>query len=331
MSEGIIELIEKFLSNTISKEEMHRLLQAYQKKQISEKQLEEYYSNKWRNAGLYSSLFADESKERVWEQFQKHIHQKSQISPKQKKRWVSYASVAAVAVLFYMLGFSLQPARGNAQKELVVTVENGQKANVQLPDGSNVHLNSASELRYSPDFGRKNRTVKLTGEAYFDVKSNPDNPFIVQTHSNFQTKALGTKFNIKSYPNDKQITGTLIEGSIEVSSPQFSEVLSPNERISFDTQEMKFYKSRIYSANEAIFWMTDRFAFDKETLEDISKMLERMYNVTFSFTSSDIKEIQYSGKIKNNSMENVLNLITIVSPLEYTITGSHITFDKKLK
>lgn len=329
MSEEIINLVEKFLSNSISREEMRRLLQAYQQKQISEKQLDDYYAVKWRNAGQYSSLFAEESKGRVWEQFQQHIHQRLHESPKQKSRWILYASVAAVAVLFYMLGFSLQLTREDPQQELVVIVENGQKASVQLPDGSHVQLNSASELRYSPDFGKKSRTVKLTGEAYFDVESNPDNPFIVLTHSDLQVKALGTKFNIKSYPDDKEIIGTLIEGTIEVSAPQFSEELNPYERISFDTKEMKFYKSRIYNVNEAIFWMTDQFVFDKETLENIAKMLERMYNVTFSFTSSDIKEIQYSGRIMNNSMENVLNLITIVSPLQYTITGSHITFSER--
>lgn len=329
MPEEIINLLERFLSHSISKEEMYRLLQAYQERQISEKQLEDYYAHKWRDAEQYLSPFAGESKEKVWKQFRKHIPQKSKMWPKQKKRWATIASVAAVAVVFFMLGISLQLIRENVQQELVVMVENGQKASVQLPDGSQVRLNSASELRYSPDFGKKNRTIKLTGEAYFDVKSNPDNPFIVQTHSGFQAKALGTKFNIKSYINDKQITGTLIEGSIEVSTPQFSEILSPNERISFDTKEITFSKSRIHNANEAIFWMTDQFAFDKETLEDIARMLERMYNVTISFASPDIAEIHYSGKIKNNSMENVLNLITTVSPLQYTITGSHITFSKK--
>jgi ferric-dicitrate binding protein FerR (iron transport regulator) len=92
---------------------------------------------------------------------------------------------------------------------------------------------------------------------------------------------------------------------------------------------MAFSKTHINNIPEAIFWMTDQFVFDKETLENIAKMLERMYNVTISFASPDIKKIQYSGKIKNNSMENVLNLITVVSPLQYTMTGSHITFSKK--
>jgi len=328
-SEEIIRLIEKFLSDSISKEEMYKLLQAYQQKQISEKQLDEYYASKWRNAGQYPLPYPGEIKERVWEQLQKHLHQTLEMQPRQKNRWILYAGAAAVAVLFFVLGISLQLIRENAQQEMVVTVENGQKASVQLPDGSHVQLNSASELRYAPDFGKKNRTVKLVGEAYFDVQSNPGSPFIVLTRADLQIKALGTKFNIKSYPNDEQITGTLIEGRIEVSNSMLSEVLNPNEQITFYTKEMAFSKSHINNMEEAIFWMTDQFVFDKETLENIAKMLERMYNVTISFSSPDIKDIQYSGKIKNNSMENVLNLITVVSPLQYTITGAHITFSKK--
>ena len=66
MSEEIIKLIEKFLSNTLSEEEMQKLLHAYQQKQISEKQFEEYYTGKWKDAGQHSSPLADENKERAW-------------------------------------------------------------------------------------------------------------------------------------------------------------------------------------------------------------------------------------------------------------------------
>jgi transmembrane sensor len=329
MSNETVELIEKFLSGTLSGEEMHRLLHAYQQKQISEEQFDEYYAGKWKDAARYPSSLADESKKRTWEQLQILIRENVPMLPKRKNRWVSYASVAAVAILFFMLGISLQLLRDHSRQELVVMVENGQKASVQLPDGSYVRLNSASELRYSPDFGKKSRTVKLVGEAYFDVQSDPDNPFIVLTRSDLQVKALGTKFNIKSYPNDEQIIGTLIEGKIEVSSPLLSEVLNPYDRVMYHTKEMRFSRFHIDNAEEAIFWMTDQFVFDKETLENIARILERTYNVTISFASPDIREIQYSGKIKNNSMENVLSLITVVSPLQYTMTDSHIIFSKK--
>ena len=200
MSNETVELIEKFLSGTLSGEEMHRLLHAYQQKQISEEQFDEYYAGKWKDAARYPSSLANESKERTWKQFQKHIRENVPMLPKRKSRWVSYAGVAAVAILFFMLGISLQQLRDHSRQELIVMVENGQKASVQLPDGSHVHLNSASELRYSPDFGKKDRIVKLVGEAYFDVQSNPDNPFIVLTRADLQW-APGTKFNIKSYPS----------------------------------------------------------------------------------------------------------------------------------
>jgi ferric-dicitrate binding protein FerR (iron transport regulator) len=309
---------------------MQQLLHAYQQKQISEEQFDEYYADKWRNAGQYLSPFADKSKEKVWKQFQEQILQNTSIFSKRKNRWITIASgVAAVAILFFTLGISLQLTRNNSQQELVVMVENGQKASVQLPDGSQVRLNSASELRYFPDFGKKNRIVKLMGEAFFAVESDPDKPFIVLVGDDIQVKALGTKFNVKSYPNDDQITGTLIEGKIEVSNPVLSEVLNPSEQITYQTREMRFRKTHIDNMEEIVFWMTDQFVFEKEILENIAKILERSYNVTISFASSDIKEIQYSGKIKNNSMENVLNLITLVSPLQYTLVDSHITFSKK--
>lgn len=329
MTNEIVKLIEKFLSGTISDEEMNVLLAAYTQERISEKQLDHYYADKWNEAGQHPSPLAGEKKGKTWKALQEHLTRHEQTTPGRKRRWIAIASAAAAAVVFFMLGLWLQPERNNPKKELVVTVENGQKASVQLPDGSHVRLNSASELRYSPDFGRKDRNVQLRGEAYFEVESDPVNPFIVQTRSGLQIKALGTKFNIKSYSNDRQITGTLLEGKIDVGNSSFSEILRPNERIVFDIASNTFQKLRIQNSEEAIFWLTEQFVFDRETLENIARMLERMYNVTVSFASPEIKEIRYSGKIKNNSMENVLNLITVVSPLQYTMTGSHITFSKK--
>ncbi len=329
MSQETVKLIEKFLAGTLSEKEMQELLNAYQQKQISEKQFEEYYAHKWKDAMQYPSSLAEESKQRAWKQFQLRMRQNTPTPLRNKKKWVAYTSVAAVAILFFMLGISLHQLHNHSRQELIVMVENGQKASVQLPDGSSVRLNSASELRYSPDFGKKNRTVKLVGEAYFDVESNPDNPFIVLTHANLQVKALGTKFNIKSYPGDEQIIGTLIEGKIEVSNPIISEVLNVNDRITYHTKEMTFTKSSMNNPEEAIFWMTNQFVFKEETLENIAKILERTYNVTIAFASPDIKDIKYSGKIKNNSMENVLNLITVVSPLQYTMNESHITFSQR--
>jgi ferric-dicitrate binding protein FerR (iron transport regulator) len=329
MSEEITKLIEKFLSRTISDEEVKKLLDAYQGKKITEKQLEDYYALKWSDAAQCPSSKAEESRQKIWKQMQAYLLPRSYSIQRVKQRWKSIAGIAAVGMLLFAIGYSLRLSPAHSSKELVVTIENGQKANVQLPDGSRVRLNSASELRYPSDFGKKKRIVKLKGEAYFEVESNPKRPFIVQTRSSLEIKALGTKFNIKSYPDDAHIISTLIEGKIEVCNPELSEMLNPGEQMQYHTEKGIFNKLTVENVEEAIFWMTDQFVFSGETLENIARILERTYNVTVSFASPEIKEIHYSGKIKNNSIENVLNLIAVVSPIQYTMTDSHITLSKK--
>jgi len=329
MSEEYKKMIEKFLSHTISDEDKPKLLNAIDNGQISKKLMEDYYAKKWSDAARFPSPIAEESREKIWKRIQTFLRSQTISYSRVKQNWIAIAGVAAVAILIFVLGYSLRQTSGFVGEELVVIVQNGQKANVQLPDGSLVCLNSASELRYPADFGNKNRIVKLKGEAYFDVESNPKRPFIVQTRSNLQIKALGTKFNVKSYPEDALTTSTLIEGKIEVSNSKLAEMLFPGEQIQYHLGEQIFHRSSVDNVEEAIFWMTDQFVFREETLENIAKILERSYNVTISFASPEIKEIHYSGKIENNSIENVLNLITIVSPLEYDMTESHITFSKK--
>lgn len=169
----------------------------------------------------------------------------------------------------------------------------------------------------------------LSGEAYFEVKSDLRNPFIVQTWNGLEVKAHGTKFNVKSYKSDNEITGTLLEGKIDMNRNSFYEALHPGERIVFNTVNNTFQKSRVAHRDEAIFWLTNQFVFNGETLGNIAKILERMYNVKFVFTSPELKTIRYTGKISNNSLENVLTLITTVSPLRYTMDNSIILFNHK--
>ena len=89
MSEEITNLVGKFLSNTLSEEEIERLLRAYQQKQISEKQFEDYYARKWEDAGRHPSRLAAENREKAWKQFQMHMRRNIQTLPKHKNRWIA--------------------------------------------------------------------------------------------------------------------------------------------------------------------------------------------------------------------------------------------------
>lgn len=324
----IIKLIEKLLSGTITDSEKKTLSDSYNEKKMSEQDFNDYYEKKWPHSVENNSFGILKGKKKVWKQIREYLHPGYNFSF-YKKKWISVTAVAAVALLFLILGQTVKFFTQTEADDLIIVVDNGQKANIKLPDGSIVKLNSDTEIRYPTDFGKNERRINLNGEAYFDVTSDSKKPFIVQTGQNLQIKALGTKFNIKSYPNDALISSTLLEGKIEVSNTSFTEILYPGEQIKFHKKDQTFSKSSTENINESIFWMTNQFVFNGESLENIAMILERTYNITVSFETPEIKEFSFSGKVNNNSIENVLNLITIVSPLKYTIDGSNITFSNK--
>lgn len=330
MEVDIFILIDKLLRGEITSSEMARLHDCYDRKMIDEDLFSDFYDRKWREAG--ESVYVNNlDKERVWRKVQHHLWQHSirRRSVKLIRNWRQMAALLLVALLFTGLGIYLGSVSPQSMEKLSVRVDNGQKAKVDLPDGSHVWLNSASELSYSPDFGTKARKVILRGEAYFEVESDPKHPFIVETEDHLQIRATGTKFNVKSYPGESVATATLLEGKILVEQEEMSCVLVPYDKISFNKINKKFSVSRVRRREEVLCWMTDRFVFNNETLEEITKTLERMYNVDFFFRSESLKKITYSGTVKNNSLENVLMLISTAAPVSYQLRDSVIYLDAK--
>ncbi len=330
MEADIIILIDKLLRGEITSSEMARLHDCYDRKMIREDLFFDFYDRKWREAGE-NVCRNDLEKERVWKKVQQELRLYSirTVSMKLIRNWRQIAALVVVALLFTGLGIYLGSASPHSMEELSVAVDNGQKAKVNLPDGSHVWLNSASELSYSPDFGTKERKVMLRGEAYFEVESDPKHPFIVETEEHLQITAMGTKFNVKSYPAESVAAATLLEGKILAGQGEMSYVLVPYDKISFNKLNRKFSVSRIRRKDEVLCWMTDRFVFNNETLEEITKTLKRMYNVEFLFRSESLKKMTYSGTVKNNSLENVLMLISTAAPVSYQLKDSVIYLDAK--
>lgn len=175
-------------------------------------------------------------------------------------------------------------------QDMIVSVEKGQKANVVLPDGSKVWVNSDSRLIYGSRFTSKERILELEGEAYFEVAPDKDRPFIVETND-LAVRALGTSFNVKSYEEEKDISTVLMTGKVEVSSSYDRLVLNPNERIVFDKQTGHMEKSSVENAEEYINWKFNELTFKGETFENIVHTLERYYNTRIVFESESLKNI----------------------------------------
>ena len=214
---------------------------------------------------------------------------------------------------------------------LIIAVERGQKANITLPDGSKAWLNSQSKLTYSADYNVENRRLQLDGEAYFEVAHNPEKPFIVESND-IEIEALGTAFGVKAYNEDNIISSILMEGKVRVTTPDGASILMPNERVIYDKTSRKKSQSKVANATDFTGWMHNELRFENESLEEIAKNIQRIYNTEIIFASEQLKNQRYTGTVNNNSLESVLNIITLTSPVSFQIDEQQVTLyeNKKL-
>ena len=219
---------------------------------------------------------------------------------------------------------------------------------MNLPDGSQVWLNSGSKLYFPSLFTGNTREVQLIGEGYFDVESNPQKPFVVNANG-ITIKALGTSFNVKSYPDEPYVETTLVEGKVLVTkedSNTTSISLQPNQKVTIYrndgvppsfAEHITEQKKEVISRNvvlekevntkKDISWRDDLWIIEDETLATLVKKLERRYNINIEFKDSTMLRFRYSGTIKDEPVDKVLKVLTLTSPLTYTRNHNKIVFD----
>ena len=203
-------------------------------------------------------------------------------------------------------------------------VEPGQKGSMRLADGTIVHLNSASKISFAGNYNSEERVVTLNGEAYFEVAKNPDKRFVV-TCNGVEIEALGTEFNVKAYPADSVITTTLAKGKVKVFNNEQSVTLLPNGVATYHMKQQTIQSSTVDDISVANYWRTGQLVFEAEPLSSIARTMERMYNVKICIDDTKLKNMKFTGTIQNNSLNNVLYIMSLSYPLTYTMTDSVIT------
>lgn len=230
-----------------------------------------------------------------------------------------------------------------------------QKSQLILADGTKVWLNSGTTLKYKSDYGNIDRQIFLEGEAYFEVAKNPSKPFLVYA-SNIVVKAIGTSFNVKCYLEDNIIETTLIEGKVQVTKSNNNTVkesvyLNPKERAIFNrldnklvvtteqqpekTEKDKEFSTYSYiqpkSIQSVISWKNEELIFENEPFEELTKRLERWYNVRIRVLDPKVNlENSYTGKfVHNESLEQVLKIIARTTPIKYSFNENEILIESK--
>jgi transmembrane sensor len=212
----------------------------------------------------------------------------------------------------------VQDERAIAMNELYVP--KGRVFSLVLSDGSRIWLNSESSIKYPAKFGDKQRKVIVTGEVYFDIKSD-GRKFIVETPG-YSVNVIGTKFNISAYENDQIISTTLVEGSVSIVTDENSEfVISPGEQFTLE-KSSKTVSVKQVDVNKYVCWINNELKLDKNSLQDIFKVLQRRYDIDVFFSKENAKLEKYSGDIPlNDNLNVILDQISKVSDIEFQIEG----------
>lgn len=246
------------------------------------------------------------------------------------RRWVP--QIAAVLLLLIMTAYGVYSYTRDKMimPDMIVSVEKGQKANITLPDGSLVWINSDSKLTYGSNFNDRERILFLEGEAYFEVIPDKKRPFVVNTNG-ISVKALGTSFDVKSYEDEAEISTTLMTGKVEVNALSGRHILFPNERIVFDKQTGMLKKGTVYDAKDYASWKDNTLSFEAESFENIVRVLERYYNTKIEFESESLKQYRFTGTPGNTSLESILQILSLTSPLDYEVKDNVIILRENIK
>ncbi|MFV7236454.1 FecR family protein [Flavobacterium sp. ZB4R12] len=210
-----------------------------------------------------------------------------------------------------------------------IKIPYGKRFELELSDGTIVHLNSGTTLKYPVRFiAGENRQVFLDGEAFFDVTKDKKHPFIVNA-DNLNIRVLGTHFNVSSYPEDNLTDVVLVEGSVglytanEKFDANKNTVLKPGYKGSFNRKdnhiETKPVITDVYTS-----WMEGRLTFKNMSFNDITKKLERHYNVTIVNQNKKLANEKFYASFGDEPIEKVLSYFNDVHGINYTIKNNEI-------
>ncbi|MBS7199551.1 MAG: DUF4974 domain-containing protein [Bacteroidales bacterium] len=218
---------------------------------------------------------------------------------------------------------------GNTEKNLTsgyhtLKIPRGGEYRLKLSDGTVVFLNSESELRYPVNFGANSREVELKGEAFFDVVTDQQRPFVVRAEQ-VRVKVLGTSFNVNTYDKD-YIETVLVEGSIELQINDHNQEwrIKPNELARFDRKN-KTVEVKEVDVLPYVTWKEGYFVFKNQSMEKIMKIMARWYDIKIKYEDETIKTLHFTGDIKRHAdISVILNALTSSVNVNYTLNGREL-------
>lgn len=206
------------------------------------------------------------------------------------------------------IDYSIQEIEDKPEVLNKIETLTGMEYSLTLSDGTKIYLNAETKLEFPTHFKGKYRSVKLEGEAYFDVSEDTTHPFIVEMNS-LKVRVLGTSFNLRSYDSEKQIVTTLVDGKIEVVVGEVVRTIIPGMQVIYRKKEgdieVREVDVSLYTA-----WQSGKFVFKNEPLEDVMMYLSKWYGFNYRFVDDRAKGVLIGARLdRYDNMDPIVEIL----------------------
>ncbi|RIJ50607.1 DUF4974 domain-containing protein [Maribellus luteus] len=277
----------------------------------------------WLSGGSYSEYNQQDAMEQFFGRIRKKKARIYRIN-----ELIKYAAIVMLLIslpVFYYLG---KESLHSEDTYTTITCALGDKSTVVLPDSSLVYLNSGSKLVFNTNFRGESRSVWLEGEGYFSVTKNTGIPFIVKA-SDVTIEVLGTEFNLKAYPGEKEIVATLVEGSVNMAGKSQQIIMKPFQKVVYSTADSKMKLFSLNDITPETEWKEGRLAFRNESLAELELKLERWFDVDIEFADEEVKSRRFTGILERESILETISYFGTSKYVGYRIEDNKITFYSK--
>lgn len=327
-------LLSKEIGGNISEKEREDLQQTLTKDHRMKEIYDEIHAFMHEKESL-TDVDIDAELEEVWDKIttMPEVHYRTLHPPKHKiPIWGRIAVTVAILIgLGWLAYYYLLP-----EEDLFSQIMESGDENLYtvLDDGTQVWLNKHTRIAYNDHFGEKDRKIRLTGEAFFDVAHRPEVPLTV-TARDIDVTVKGTAFNVDAASQDIEVA--LIRGLVAVKDNRKKNnkeiLLQPNQKIIMRdgyilSGDSNFVVRDLVQENDTVIpetqWMKGSLIFQKQRFSDLAKLMGERYRVTIRIENPKLAEQRFTGSIRSETLQQMLDALKQSYPFTYEINGKEV-------
>ncbi len=305
-------LFERYVQNACTKQELDEfwaLMAELSNEDLMDTDLKRLWNDSGEKSMPANLVDWDAAYARLQQKIEDHKPDYARVVSIRRNQLVKIA-VAASVVLCIGLAYFLSGEK-RVESNLQQTQNNSAVQTIHLPDGTVVMLNQHSKISYPVQFTGDTREVYLTGEAFFDVAHNPQQPFIVHT-GKYITKVLGTAFNINAYGNADELKVTVTRGKVQVENAGANYatlgVLLPGDQLVIKKEDAIAVVNKV-DTTSVVNWRNTELKFDNVTFETAAKRFDKHFDVKIEFINEDLKNCRFTGDFTSDSLAQALDVV----------------------